>query len=413
MKSRMLRRAWATGLMLATAASYGLVAAPSATAATPPTAAEERPPFYEPPAELPANNGDVIRTEPADIYLDANKALKVDAHVNRIMYRTTDGQGEPLAVTGTVVTPKTPWIGKGERPVIGYTYGTLGLGDHCAASRQMAEGTAIEAALVQGLLLRGYAVAISDLEGGGTPGDHTYVNREVTGNAMLDVVRAAQRLPEAQLPGSGPVALVGYSQGGGASAAAAELAETYAPELDIKGASAGAPPAQLDALVENLDGSDYVTFLGYAVVGLAAGYDIDLDSYLNDKGRELMKDARELCTSEALEAHKGVQTKDLTADGRPLGEIMVEEPWGSVVRQQKIGEQAPKFPLLINQSRYDDVIPFQVGERLKADWCAGGATVKHAPNVAPDHTSGAVFGFPGVLAWLEGRFAGLPAPSSC
>ncbi|MCK1795319.1 lipase family protein [Streptomyces sp. XM4193] len=406
MKSRTLRRMWATGLMLATAASFGLVAAPAAHA-------EERPPFYEPPAELPAGNGEVIRTEPAEVYLDPNKALKVPADVHRVMYRSTDGRGEPLAVTGTVLTPNTPWIGKGERPIVGYTFGTLGVGDQCAASRQMAEGTAIEAALVQALLLRGYAVAVSDMEGGGTPGVHTYVNREATGNAMLDVVRAAQRLPEAKLPDNGPVGLVGYSQGGGASASAAELAATYAPELDIRGASAGAPPATLDALVENLDGSDKVGFLGYAVVGLAAGYDIDLDSYLNDAGKKFAKDAETLCNGEMQDAHQGVRSEDLTVDGRSLAQIMTEEPWAGVVAEQAIGERPPGFPMLINHSRFDEVIPFEVGQGLKADWCAGGTTVKHKPNVAPNHVSGAVFGFPGVLTWLEGRFAGLPAPSSC
>src|SRR5438067_2158643 len=73
-------------------------------------------------------------------------------------------------------------------------------------------------------------------------------------HAVLDAIRAAQRLPEANLPDDGPVAIAGYSQGGGASAAAAELQPSYAPELKLKGAYAGAVPADLAEVAKNLDG---------------------------------------------------------------------------------------------------------------------------------------------------------------
>lgn len=404
--SRMLRRAWVTGLMMATAASFSLVTAPSA-------AAEERPPFYEPPATLPANNGDLIRSELADFYLDARKTIKVDGVVNRMMYRTTDGAGEPLAVTGTVVTPHTPWLQGGERPVIGYAFGTQGLGDHCAPSRQMAEGTEQEALFVKGLLARGYAVAMTDYEGLGTPGTHTYVNREVSGNAVLDSVRAAQRLPQARLPAAGPVALVGYSQGGGASAAAAELAHSYAPELDLRGAAAGAVPAQLDSLVASLDGSDHFGFLGYAVAGLGAGYDIELDPYLNDRGRQLVADSKTYCTSEALDRYRGADSRDYTVDGKPLAEHLGNSEWRPVVAEQRLGDRTPQVPTLITHSLLDDVIPHGIGEALRTDWCAGEADVRFSSNAAPTHVGGAIAGFPEVLTWLEGRFAGLPAPSDC
>ncbi|MFB7501115.1 lipase family protein [Streptomyces sp. NPDC056161] len=79
-------------------------------------------------------------------------------------------------------------------------------------------------------------------QGLGTPGVHTCLDREAQGRAVLDSVRAARRLTAAHLPDSGPVALYGYSQGGAAAASAAELARTYAPELNVRGAVVGAPP---------------------------------------------------------------------------------------------------------------------------------------------------------------------------
>lgn len=416
MKSRLFRRpqrlpARALTVLLAafTAASAGLVAAPTALADD-----EARPSFYEPPASLPADNGDVIRSEPSVFYLDPLKVLKADAVVNRVMYRSTDGNGEPIAVTGTVITPNKPWQGGGERPVIGYAPGTQGLGDDCAPSRRLANGTEYEGLFAQGLLARGYAIAMTDYEGLGTPGVHTYVNREVSGNAVLDMIRAAQELPQAELPDDGPVAVYGYSQGGGAAAAAAELAHTYAPELDIEGVVAGAVPADLKAVAKNLDGSLYAGFLGFAVAGLAAGYDIDLDPYLNEEGERFIAELEKACTFEAIAKFPFTRSETLTEDGRPLTDYLDEEPFASIVAEQEIGSRAPQVPTLVTHSLLDDVIPYDVGKEMAADWCEAGADhVTFASNLGPTHVGGAVAAFPVAFGWLEARFAGHEARSSC
>ncbi|WP_308405518.1 lipase family protein [Streptomyces tardus] len=401
-----LRRTTAGLALVATAASFGLAGAPAAHA-------EERPPFYEPPVELPTTNGELIRSEPSTYYLDPLKAIKVDADVHRLMYRTTDGNGEGIAVTGTVITPRKAWKGDGERPLISYAAGTQGIGDHCAPSRQLSNGTEYEGIFIKGLIARGYAVVMTDYEGLGTPGDHTYINREVSGNAVLDVVRAAQSLPEANLPANGPVAITGYSQGGGAAAAAAELAPEYAPELDIKGAAVGAVPSELSTVAENLDRGLYSAFLGYAIVGLAAGHDIDTDEYLNDKGRDYLTKVKQACTIEAVATLGLRDSRKLTANGEPITEYLKEPQWKAIVDEQKIGERKPEVPVLINHSRLDDVIPFKLGKELKADWCAKGATVEFKPNLGPTHIGGAIASFPRTFLWLEGVLKDKPAPSNC
>ncbi|MGW7350340.1 lipase family protein [Streptomyces sp. NPDC054784] len=408
MKPRPPRKAVTALLALATAVSLGVVAMPSAQAEDP------RPPFYEPPASLPAANGDVVRSEASEYYLDPLKAIKVDAHVNRVMYRSTDGRGEPVAVTGTVITPKSAWPGGGERPVIGYAPGTQGIDDKCAPSRQLAHGTEYEGLFVKGLLARGYAVAMTDYEGLGTPGTHTYINREVSGTALIDVVRAAQRLPEADLPDDGPVAITGYSQGGGAAASAAELAPEYAPELDLKGVSAGAVPADLAKTAGKLDNSLYSAFLGYSLAGLAAGYDLDLAPYLNDKGEKFLADVGKECTVQAVLKFPFLKSQDFTEDGRPLADHLGEEPFKTIVDEQRIGERAPKAPVLVTHSRLDDVIPYEVGRDMAASWCERGAeNVEFATLATPTHVGGAIESFPRVFLWLEGRFADKAPSSDC
>ncbi len=87
------------------------------------------------PAALPPANGDVIRTEPSVFYVDPPlKTVRAQAAVQRVMYRSVNSAGVPVAVTGTVLVPSTPWIGAGARPLVGYGVGTQGQGDQCAPS---------------------------------------------------------------------------------------------------------------------------------------------------------------------------------------------------------------------------------------------------------------------------------------
>ena len=58
---------------------------------------------------------------------------------------------------------------------------------------------------IKAALDRGWAVAVSDYEGLGTPGQHTYVVGRSEGRAVLDMARAAQRLPGTGLTTSTPV----------------------------------------------------------------------------------------------------------------------------------------------------------------------------------------------------------------
>ncbi|MGW5715990.1 alpha/beta fold hydrolase [Amycolatopsis sp. NPDC003865] len=371
--------------------------------------------FYDPPSPLPAGgDGDVIRHEASTFYIDPVKLIKADANVQRIMYRSTDTHGSPIAVTGTVLTPRTAWKGAGVRPVVSYAVGTQGEGDGCAPSKALAAGFEYEGPFIAGLLTRGYGVVVTDYEGLGTPGDHTYVNRAAEGHAVLDAIRAAQRLPEAGLPDDGPVAIAGYSQGGGASAAAAELQPSYAPELKLKGAYAGAVPADLASVAKNLDGHYAFGFLAFAMVSMNYAYpELNIPALLNARGKQVFEQVRTECTVEAIAAHAFTQSAELTNDGRPVTGFLGEEPYASRVAEQKIGRLKPSAPVLIVHSALDDIVPYAQDRDLGRTWCGKGVKVQFSTSLVPTHVLTAVRAFPEAFAWLEGRFAGLPAVSNC
>ena len=390
-----------------------LVLAVAAALLSPVTTARAADSFYAAPSAVEGSPGTVLRSESMTFYLDPLRAIRSTAAATRVMYATRDRTGVPVAVTGTVLVPPVPWIGPGQRPVIGYAAGTQGMGDQCAPSRQLAAGSEYEGAFISGLLARGYAVAMTDYQGLGMPGAHTYMVREAQAHAVLDMVRAAQRLPGTGIPSAGPVMLAGYSQGGGATAAAVELAPAYAPELKVRGAVAGAVPADLGAVAAHLDGGLYSAFALYAVAGQSAAYGVDLGAFLNARGTAVIDAVQGECVGESIALHAFTRSSDLTKDGRDLTQLAASEPFRSIIADQRVGRLKPAAPVLVTHSVLDDVIPYAVGRGLASDWCARGANVAFSPNITPTHVGGAVPSFAKQFAFLEARVTGIPQVSDC
>lgn len=312
------------------------------------------------------------------------------------MYTSRYQDGKPAAVTGTVVEPTAPWKGKGPRPTVVLGPGTIGQGDQCAGSKLMSLPVAIDpskpslalnySALEMNLLLiNGVRVAITDYIGMGTPGIHTYVNRVETGQAMLDAARAALKVEKA--PANAPIAFSGYSQGGGASASAAELASTYAPELNVKASYAGAPPADLSKVINQIDGTFIVGGIGYAINGLEARYPelkSVIDQETNPRGRQALKQLSTQCIADTGLAFGFQRTNAWTRDGKPLSAVINRHAnVKKIVDEQRIGRLKPNAPVLLEGGVNDDVIPYGQVAQLDRDWRAQGADVQMISNTIP------------------------------
>lgn len=365
--------------------------------------------FYDPPAEVPTTPGTVIRTERARFYVDPLRLIPAPATVERIMFSSRNRVGEPIAVTGTVLTPTRPRSKRPDRGLVAFAVGTQGMGSQCAPSRQMAVGREYESVFITGLLARGFNVVVPDYQGLGVPGTHTYMGRQVQGHVVLDAIRAAQQLDHPDIPRNGPVAITGYSQGGAAAASAAEMWHEYAAELDVKGVVAGAVPGDLLRTARLLDGGPYFGFLGYAMAGLAEDYGIDFDELLNDKGREVVAKITEQCLFESLRTYAFIKSRTLTKDGRSIGKLLREEPFATLAAEQELGrERWPRMDTMIIHSRFDDVVPFEAGRALAERWVSQGARVRFNPGVAPTHAAAALTSYPAAFGFLHSRFGGRP-----
>ncbi|WP_277831919.1 lipase family protein [Speluncibacter jeojiensis] len=376
--------------------------------------------FYQPPSPLPAGApGDVIRTEPSGF---PTTAIKGPVTTTKVMYLSRDTHDRPIAVTGTVFVPDGPWRGPGPRPLVVDGPGTQGQGDQCAPSKLFASGGEYEAATIIPMLAEGYAVAVTDFEGLGTPGIHPYMNRLSQAHTVIDMGRAALRLGDPSIPKDAPVALWGYSQGGGAVASAVEQLPSYAPELHVVGGFVGAPPADLAATAKYIDGTALMGAIGYTTNGLVEDYPQikpAVEAALNDKGRQFLEDVSTQCESETIAQFGFHHSSEFTSDGRSIGDHLTEEPIKSVVDAQRIGLIKPTVPVFVTNSTSDDLVPPSNVEGLVHEWCALGADVTYReyalPHVAPvvDHSIPGGLALPEAGPWMADRFAGKPVPVGC
>ena len=383
------------------AAAVAAVAALAATGCAAPAAGGT-------PASPGAAQGGAPR--PGDLVSAAGLSLRSypGTQAWRITYRSTTSTGAPDTVSGAVIAPASATAAT---PIIGYAPGTLGLGDQCAQSGNLdidtAGSKAGERVFIQRYTSLGYAVAITDYEGLGTPGPHPYMAGRSEGRALLDVVRAAARLPGSRLSPAAPVAVVGYSQGGLAAGWAAELAPTYAPELRLTGAAVGAPPADGYANVRYLDGTRYAGLVLAAVYGWDAAYpELDLERSLNAAGRTAFADLADDCVLDLIPP--GPKWAGRRLSEYTTGNVLDRPDWRARMAEESLGHGTPTVPVLLYGSPTDDIVPFATVAALSDTWRRRGADVTFQAPAIGDHATTGLVMAPVVTGWITARLLGLP-----
>lgn len=395
--------ALATAIVAATVSAADAGPAPAA-----PASAAVTDPFYVPPSPLPAGApGDILKWRPTTLGTLALIVQPAAATAYQIMYLSQDTAGKPIAVTGTIIVPKNR--STAAMPIVGYAPTTHGIGDKCAASVELTSGGDTDLVNINDAVTRGWAVADTDYEGLGTPGDHTYVVGRAEAHALLDVVRAARKFTTANLPKDGPVVLWGYSQGGGAASWAAQLAGSYAPELKVKGTAAGGTPADLAVVAGALNKGPGFAYLMMAASGLSTAYpELNLASYLNDKGRAALVDLQEnKCVNDALLSY-AFGSIDQYTTANPLD----NPQWQKRIAEQKIGTTKPSAPVFLYHGFQDEFIPWKQADQLRKDWCSLGASVKMNSYLG-EHISTFLSGASDAQTFLADRLAGRTVSSSC
>jgi hypothetical protein len=363
------------------------------------TTVPERPPeaFYAVPDPLPPGPpGALIRALPI-----AAPTVIPDSRAWAVLYHSRDFDGRDVAVSGLVVAPPGA-APAGGRPVVVWGHGSVGLADRCAPSR----GGVKDAfgGPVASLLQQGVVFAATDYQGLGTPGPARSAIGLSAGRAVLDAARAARGLDTGA---GGRVVLHGHSEGGHAVLWAAELAPTYAPELQVLGVAASAPGAELAAglRVEAASGPAALTSGAMLlVVAWGDAYRAPLD-VLTPAGRKAVGRVRGSCLQELM--------ADPEVEAVRPRDLLTTPPWPALLARNTPGKAATPAPILLAQGADDDRVTPAVTRALVGRLCRLGDTVELRTYQGVGHFDVIEVASTDMVAWTGDRLAGRPARSTC
>lgn len=370
--------------------------------------------FYDTPAVHGAA-GTILRSRPSVFSMDPiNQTPVAGVTSTQVIYTSSDVHGNPIAVSGTVLVPTAAWKGKGTRPLITYGVGTRGIGQDCAPSYTLTQGSDYEMFAINAALSKGYAVAVSDYQGMGLSGGHTYMVGRAMGYAVLDMARAAQKLSGTGLSASTPVGIWGYSEGGAAAGWASELAGTYAPELKVKGVAMGGVPGDLRKVAAPLDGSAFLALELMTAVGYDTAYpELNLTSYLNSAGHQLMSQLDGVCLV-SVDGISGIlntafhHVTDYTTSN-PLDNAT----WKARLDANKLGTGKPTVPVFQYHALVDEMVDFSQAAQLRRTYCNKGVNETWAVYPIAEHATAMLQGQDTALAFLGDRFDGKTVISNC
>ncbi|WP_371829915.1 lipase family protein [Rhodococcoides trifolii] len=365
-------------------------------------------PFYSAPADI-ANfaPGDVVRSRPMP-----NPPNFFGVTTWQLAFRSTNSLGNPIVAVTTVFAP----IGKApDGPLLSYQQIVNALGLKCAPSQALystdPDVVIRDAAALNAVFTRGWTVAMPDHLGPNS----AYGAAKLGGTIVLDGIRAAQRFDPLQVRNS-PVAIAGYSGGGMASAWAAALAPSYAPELNIVGSAQGGVPMNLLKMAMMLGADNPHPVFGLALaaaIGFGREYpqQMPVSENLTPFGTQLMNEMANSCTNDILRIGTNHSANELTNNKSIFDDVEGR----AVVLENSLETYAgvPKAPIFDWHSPTDALIPVDSVDNTLNRYCAAGAKVQRLLTPSPDHLSAAVIGLPVALNWLQDRFNGVPAPSNC
>jgi Secretory lipase len=255
----------------------------------------------------------------------------------------------------------------------------------------------------------GYTVVIPDFEG---PHNEWTAGIE-EGYGTLDGIRAAENFAPLDLDGTAtPVGLMGYSGGSQASEFAAEEAPAYAPSLNIVGAAIGGLPVNIGHIAAKADGGLFSGIYFAAAVGIARAYpQIDINSLLNAAGKQMVKAIGGMCIAQFVPTYAFQRIESYTKGGlNPLNDPTVQQ----VIADDAMGVVGvPKIPMQIYMATYDELVVTPDVTTLVNQYCAAGETIQYIQFPLADHITAEAEGLPGAIAYMQARFAGQPAPSTC
>ncbi len=375
--------------------------------------------FYSAPANIPDTPGAILKSR-AITYQPAGVPLT--NHAWQLQYVTRDTNGHPIAAVTTVIQPLAPST-FGHPVLVSFQHAYDSLGAICTPSHTATGGTSNSTNLAEtlefapGLETLGWTMVIPDYEGP----QHAWTAGQLSGQATLDSIRAALAFKPLGLSQDTPVGMWGYSGGAYATAWAATLQPSYAPELQLIGAVAGGTPVNLMDVIPPQEGSVEFNFLFMAIIGATREYPELLPrSLLTEKGAHAVDVLKDTCSP--------ASASDLPLPAARMSDyVAASDPYSTpgfraISPKLSLLQSAlhPTANIYMFHEIADGLLPIADADQLVAKWCDAGVSLSYYRSNAADavalvdpieaHTAGAAAGTPTAITYLMGRFSGLPNP---
>lgn len=352
---------------------------------------------------LAQRTGSMIAAHPVDQSPSGMRAW-------RIRYWTSDN-GKPIAVTAMVIAPAAR-SDSNQRRVIAWEHGLIGIAQRCAPSTGMANFAMIPA--LADAIRRGYTVVAPDYPGLGSDMVHPVLVGRSEGSSVLDAVRAARSIPEAQA--GSRFALWGESQGGHAALWAGQMAASYAPDLALVGIAAIVPPTDLARnFGETKDLRVRALLTSYTAASWSRYYRAPMSTF---GSRQVQSVMIRLADNNCIEP--GAKPRLGTILGIAIAQNAVrkvdlgtQQPWARLMAHNNPSPAAIPVPALIYTGTGDAIVAPDVVRDFARRACALDKTISYKLVRGGEHATVARIEAQATLAWIDGRFAGHRAPNTC
>jgi Secretory lipase len=351
--------------------------------------------------------------------------------VTQLLYRSTSQIGNPTVNVTSVIHPPLP----GDKTkVISYQSAYDSLNQNDEPSYAISGGITlgglvpnVEGAVFAPLLAEGYTVIVPDTEGQRAD----FAAGPEYGMNTLDSIRAVLSSSTVGLPPHARVAMLGYSGGAIATEWAAELAPTYAPDVNARLIGAAMGGVLVDP-AHNLHYIEGTWFWGgvmaMAIIGIGRAFELDFTPYLTPVGVTVFNEMQTASIVDVLGRYKGLTWQKLIIPAYPTPESL--PLYVTAANKLIMGTGGtPTIPLFIGQGA-SGVLEGTPGDRpgigagdgvmiagdvrtLARDYCAKGVKVHYEQYDALGHISSLAPWLLGSITWIKQRFAGLPAPQNC
>ena len=388
-------------------------------------------PFYSytgPPPLTSIKPGTVLKTRSIAYRIFG---VPTPLKTTQLLYRSTSQTGNPTVNVTSVIQPPLPLH---TNRVISYQSAYDSLNQNHEPSYAISGGrtlgglvSGVELAVFGPFLADGYTVIVCDTEGQRAD----FAAGPEYGMNTLDSIRAAFNSSTVGLSSDTKVAMLGYSGGAIATEWAAELAPTYAPDVNARmiGAALGGLLVHPAHNLHYVEGTPiWAGVMAMAIVGIARAFEIDFTPYLSANGVKLYNDMMTTSIVNVLGQYPGLEWTDLASSDYPTPESL--PLYVTQANKLIMGTGgSPTIPLLIGQGAFgelegtpgdkagigagDGVMIAGDVRTLARDYCAKGTEVYYEQYDALSHVTSIVIWLANSIAWIKQRFAGVPAPQNC